>query len=59
MEAEQLEFICEKVHQAYCVERIRQGKPPYWTGGDYSKLDDNAKELDRATVRAVIEALGQ
>lgn len=53
-----IEPICETVHQAYCNERIRQGKEPYWTNGDYSKLDEPTKDYDRATVRAVLKFIG-
>ena len=53
----QLEPICEAVHKAYCDERIRQGEEPYWTNGDYNKLDDATKEYDRVTVRAVLQAI--
>ena len=52
-----IEEIAEAVHKAYCAERIRQGKEPYWTGGDYSKLDEPTKDYDRATVRAVLAEL--
>lgn len=52
-----IEFICEAVHKAYCDERVRQGKEPYWTGGDYNKLDEATKDYDRATVRAVLKAI--
>lgn len=52
-----IETICKAVHKAYCEERIRQKKEPYWTGGDYSKLDEATKDYDRAIVRAVLQAV--
>lgn len=52
-----IESVCEMVHKAYCEERIRQGREPYWTGGDYSKLDEATKDYDRVTVRAVLKAI--
>jgi len=52
-----IEPICEKVHQAYCQYQLDHGKKEYWTKGDYSKLDDSTKEIDRYTVRAVIKAI--
>ncbi|KKL78870.1 hypothetical protein LCGC14_2020500 [marine sediment metagenome] len=52
-----IEKLVEAVHKAYCDERIRQRKETYWTNGDYNKLDEVAKEYDRATVRAVLEAV--
>lgn len=52
-----IEKLAEAVHKAYCAQRIKEGKEPYWTGGDYSKLDEATKDYDRATVRAVLRAL--
>lgn len=52
-----IEPICAAVHKAYCEERIRQGKEPYWTNGDYNKLDEATKDYDRATVFAVLKAI--
>jgi len=51
--------ICEAVHKAYCAERVKQGKTPspYWTGGDYSGLNETIKDYDRAAVRAVLSYL--
>lgn len=54
---ENIEPICEAVHKAYCEERIRQEREPYWTGGDYSKLDEATKDYDRKTVIAVLSAV--
>ena len=49
-----IEHLAEKVHQAYCAERLRQGKEEYWTKGNYALLDEPTKVFDRATVRAVL-----
>ena len=54
-----MEKVCEAVHKAYCSERIRQGKEPYWTKGDYSLLDEPTKEFDRVTVRAVLTTINE
>ena len=53
-----LELISEEVHKAYCIQYEAKKGEPYWTGGDYSKLDEATKEYDRVTVRAVLRALG-
>ena len=53
-----IEEISAKVHQAYCEDYKKRNDKPYWTNGDYSKLDDSTKEIDRKTVRAVASALG-
>lgn len=52
-----IEPICEAVHKAYCKQRLKQGKSEYWTKGDYTKLNEVAKDYDRATVRAVLRYL--
>ena len=55
----EMEEICEAVHKAYCNELLRQGKEPYWTEGDYNKLDELTKDFDRATVKAVLHCVRQ
>lgn len=52
-----MEELAAVVHKAYCAEYERQHGQPYWTKGDYSKLDDNVKEFDRVTVKAVVFAI--
>ena len=53
-----MEMLAEEVHKDYCRDyEMRNGKP-YWTGGDYSKLDEATKDIDRVTVRAVLDAIG-
>jgi len=52
-----IELICVEVHKAYCQSRIDQGRDPYWTNGDYFRLSDREKEIDRYTVRAVLKAI--
>jgi len=52
-----VEAIAEKVHIAYCEQYKRRKGEPYWTNGDYSKLDEATKEYDRVTVHAVLAAL--
>ena len=52
------EELCAVVHKAYCDERLKQDKTPYWTGGDYNKLDEPTKDFDRVTVRAILSYLG-
>lgn len=45
-----LEEKAAKIHQIYCVQYEKEHGKPYWTGGDYSKLDEAAKEYDRNIV---------
>lgn len=52
-----IELLAEKVHQAYCQYQIDVKGKEYWTKGDYSQLDEETKEADRYTVRAVLKAL--
>ena len=54
MDDRTLEILAARVHKAYCEEYERQNGQPHWTGGDYDKLDESAKEFDRVTVRAII-----
>ena len=54
-----IEMICEKVHQAYCKYHLENKGTEYWTKGDYSKLNEDGKEYDRRTVRAVLDALNE
>ena len=53
---EAIEHLARLVHKAYCVEYERQKGEPYWTKGDYDLLDEDTKEYDRVTVRAIVEA---
>ncbi len=53
---EVLERLAEAVHKAYCVHYKKMHGKEYWTKGDYSLLDDETKEYDRVTVRAVFLA---
>lgn len=53
----EMEHLCEQVHKAYCQYQLDHKGKEYWTKGDYSKLDDDAKEIDRYTVRAVLKAI--
>ena len=54
---EKVENLAARVHKAYCDNyELRHGKP-YWTEGDYDKLDEETKEIDRITVRTVIKGI--
>jgi len=52
-----LEKCAEAVHKAYCNYHIKDRGVEYWTKGDYSLLDDAAKQIDRETVQAVFDVL--
>ena len=54
-----IEPICEKVHQAYCANYLKRKGKPYWSYGRYKLLDEETKDIDRATVRAVLKALSK
>ena len=57
IEGTDMEEVSEAVHKSYCKQyKIKHGKE-YWTKGDYSLLDDETKEFDRATVRTIISHL--
>tara|TARA_Y100000034_G_C6722393_1_gene319627 strand:- start:49 stop:264 length:216 start_codon:yes stop_codon:yes gene_type:complete len=52
-----VERCAEAVHKAYCDMHLKQKGTRYWTDGDYSKLGEETKDIDRATVRAVFRVL--
>jgi len=55
--SELVEECSEAVHKAYCeFYKKRKGKE-YWTKGDYTLLNDETKEIDRQTVRAVLKVV--
>lgn len=54
---ELLEQCAEAVHKAYCRNYEERNEKEYWTRGDYNKLDEETKEIDRATVRAVFATI--
>jgi hypothetical protein len=43
-------------HQAYCQSYLAHKGEPYWTRGDYFKLDETYKGYDRRMAKAVIDA---
>lgn len=47
MEFTQTEKLAAEVHALYCDQYLIDHGEPYWTGGDYSKLDEHAKQYDR------------
>jgi hypothetical protein len=44
------EEISARVHQIYCEQYEKDNGKPYWTNGDYSKLDERTKQYDRNIV---------
>jgi hypothetical protein len=42
------EVISAEIHKCYCRAYERRFGKPYWTNGDYSKLDEATKDYDRA-----------
>ena len=41
------ELISAEIHKCYCRAYERRFGKPYWTNGDYSKLDEATKDYDR------------
>lgn len=60
-----IEQVAERVHSAWICEKVKQGITSRKSSDGreqmlpYSQLDDDLKELDRATVRAVYKAIGE
>lgn len=52
---ELIEKCAEAVHKAYCKYYLKNKGVEYWTKGDYSLLDEATKQIDRETVKAVLE----
>lgn len=44
------EALAEEVHKIYCALYFKDHGTPYWTEGDYSKLDERTKQYDRDIV---------
>ncbi len=49
-----LEQLSEKIHKLYCEQYEKDNGKPYWTNGDYSKLDEKTKEYDRNIARFIL-----
>lgn len=56
-DASLLERCAEAVHKAYCDYHLKNKGVEYWTKGDYSLLDEPTKQIDRETVKAVLDIL--
>lgn len=51
MDTEEIEKLSEEIHHLYCAQYLQDHGTPYWTEGDYSKLDERTKEYDRNIAR--------
>ena len=49
-----IEALSAETHKIYCEAYQKRHGKPYWTNGDYSKLDEETKEYDRHFVRWAI-----
>lgn len=54
---EETEALSEKIHHLYCAQYEKDHGEPYWTNGDYSKLDERTKEYDRNIARFIHQQL--
>ena len=50
-----IEALSAEIHKCYCRAYERRFGKPYWTGGDYSKLEEVTKDYDREMARWVME----
>ncbi len=57
MTDERIEKLSEQIHKNYCQYVLDRTGKPYWTNGDYSKLDEETKEADRIQARWFLELL--
>lgn len=51
----ELETVSAEIHKLYCIQYEKDHSTPYWTEGDYSKLEERVKEYDRNIARFVLE----
>ena len=54
MNTPEIEIISAEIHKCYCRAYERRFCKPYWTNGDYSKLDEPTKDYDREMAAWVI-----
>ena len=46
-DTKKIEKVSAEIHKCYCRVYKRRSGMPYWTNGDYSKLDESTKNYDR------------
>jgi hypothetical protein len=56
-ELEEIESVSAEIHKCYCRAYERRFGKPYWTNGDYSKLDEETKNYDREMARWHLEQI--
>jgi hypothetical protein len=49
-EMDRREAMAHEVHIVYCMQYMLNEGKPYWTNGDYSRLENKVKDFDRALV---------
>ena len=59
VEESELERLSRDIHYLYCTQYVKDHGEPYWTNGDYSKLDERTKEYDRNIARFILEDRGR
>lgn len=50
-----IETLSEQIHRLYCEQYEKDHDKPYWTTGNYSKLEERVKEYDRNIARFIFE----
>lgn len=50
-----IEELSEQIHKVYCAYYLAREGKPYWTEGNYSKLDEATKEADRYMARFILD----
>lgn len=54
---DQIERLSAEIHKCYCRAYDKRFGNPYWTKGDYSKLEEATKDYDREMARWHLEQL--
>ena len=59
MTDQRIEETSAEIHKCYCRAYERRFGKPYWTNGDYSKLDEPTKDYDREMARWHLQHIDQ
>jgi len=52
---DRIEELSSEIHKLYCKQFLKEQNKPYWTEGNYLKLDEETKEYDRNIARFIIQ----
>ena len=56
---DEIEKLASEIHGVYCIAYEKRFGKPFFTGGDYAKLDEPTKDYNRALAKWHIEKMNQ